>query len=344
MENTHYSQLKEAILETINECSIKQEIKLTETEIVYDGNIDKEIKITGRVGKAKQMDVDEFREKLYDSIADRVGSEVATDFINKNFSFTIGWCEGEKFPGIDVFDYDGNRKPLKHEAGNVILIDFWATWCQYCQEPMQENINFALKDKTLNEKGIYIVGISCDEDTNKWKSHLDSKQWRVIGQYVKSGLLKEVGIKGIPCIGIVGKDGKFVYWGHPTLIQLEESLYNLAEGKPIKKLNEDTEKDTNPFWNEFDSDKKLMIVREINQTMKDNGISQANFCVSSQFSFDPQSETTKPSKVKPIFYGEVAQHEYDVIQELVLNLQSKYPFKDLVYNLKVNQFKLDEDF
>jgi thiol-disulfide isomerase/thioredoxin len=158
------------IIEHLKSSDLKDFIKYKESETIYPGYTELDIDITGRVPKSKQMKLEEFRETLYDLLSEAVGSEFATAFINDCFNVQVGLCEGETFQGLEASDLEGKKVNIKHKEGQILMIDFWATWCGYCQEPMQENIDLMNKNQELISKGVSIIGLSCDEDTEKWIS------------------------------------------------------------------------------------------------------------------------------------------------------------------------------
>ena len=54
---------------------------------------------------------------------------------------------------------------IKHEPGQVILLDFWATWCPPCQKPMAHNQEMLEKHAALGDwKNVRIIGLSRDQD------------------------------------------------------------------------------------------------------------------------------------------------------------------------------------
>jgi len=92
---------------------------------------------------------------------------------------------------------DGETE-ITHEKGQVMLVDFWATWCPPCQGPMAHN------QKMLEEHGekwggkVRIMGLSIDNDAAKVKSHVESKKWASVEHYhIRNGKCtadKEYGI------------------------------------------------------------------------------------------------------------------------------------------------------
>ncbi|MBQ0085771.1 MAG: TlpA family protein disulfide reductase [Prevotella sp.] len=56
----------------------------------------------------------------------------------------------------------------------IVLIDFWATWCGPC---MREMPNVKAAYDKYHKKGFNVVGISFDEDADRWKSTIKKNKW-----------------------------------------------------------------------------------------------------------------------------------------------------------------------
>jgi len=133
-----------------------------------------------------------------------------------------GYDVGAKFPEIENVKevMEGKTVTIQHKAGEVMLVDFWATWCPPCQAPMAHD------QKMLEEHGakwdgkVRILGLSIDNDSDTVKSHVESKSWTSPEHYhvkVAGCPAQEMfGIRGVPHVLLVDTEGTIVFKGHPA--------------------------------------------------------------------------------------------------------------------------------
>jgi len=68
-------------------------------------------------------------------------------------------------PDFTLEDASGARIKLSKFKGEVVLLNFWATWCHGCQTEIPWFIEY---DDKYRENGLAIIGVSMDDDG--WKA------------------------------------------------------------------------------------------------------------------------------------------------------------------------------
>lgn len=84
--------------------------------------------------------------------------------------------EGATLPNFQLNTLDGNKLLVGDLKHKVMLVNFWATWCEACMEEMPSMV--ALREQ-YQSKGFEILGINVDENPNQ----------------VVPGVAKKLGIK-----------------------------------------------------------------------------------------------------------------------------------------------------
>jgi len=94
----------------------------------------------------------------------------------------IGLNIGNIAPELNFKNPDGKMISLSSLRGNIVLIDFWASWCGPCR---RENPNLVgaynkyKKAKFKEAKGFEVYSISLDKNMNSWKNAIvqDKLEW-----------------------------------------------------------------------------------------------------------------------------------------------------------------------
>jgi len=65
---------------------------------------------------------------------------------------------------VTTLDDDKTELIIKHTEGEVMMIDFWATWCPPCQKPMQHNEDMLTNNGERWGDKVKIIGLSIDKN------------------------------------------------------------------------------------------------------------------------------------------------------------------------------------
>lgn len=132
-------------------------------------------------------------------------------------------------PNFALLDLNGKAVKLTDFRGDLVLIDFWASWCGPCR---QESPNMVKLYNTFKNKNFTILSVSMDEDPVKWKEAIqrDGLVWKTHVSDLRgwnSGMPQLYGFDGIPFTVLVNPEGKIIAKGlrGAALFQKIESYY-----------------------------------------------------------------------------------------------------------------------
>jgi len=131
---------------------------------------------------------------------------------------------GSSAPDFILKTLDGRDVKLSEYKGNVVLVEFWATWCPPCRASVPELIS--IQDKYKN-KGFVILGVSVDEGQNLVAKLTDFTGEFRINYPILLGnedVARAYNVRSIPTSFLVDKDGKIVTWYMGYTDQFESSI------------------------------------------------------------------------------------------------------------------------
>ncbi len=100
---------------------------------------------------------------------------------------------------------DGASIDLSSLLGKIVVLDFWATWCQPCrvQQPLYEEV----KEKYRHRDDVVFLNVNTDRDRAIVQPFLEEQQWDKT-VYFEDGLQRILDVTSIPTTVILDRDGK----------------------------------------------------------------------------------------------------------------------------------------
>ncbi|TLD41436.1 MAG: Thiol:disulfide interchange protein [Candidatus Jettenia ecosi] len=141
---------------------------------------------------------------------------------------------GAEAPTFSAMDFKGNQIDLSKYRGNIVILDFWATWCDPCLEAFPKVKNMYNKFK---DKGVQFIGVSLDDDIEnvrgfvkqekvEWPQLFDGKRWKG----VLPGLYR---VNIIPTMFVIDRESKIRYMGSNLESATQVVMTLLSESKDV---------------------------------------------------------------------------------------------------------------
>lgn len=154
----------------------------------------------------------------YDAMYNALGEKVKKGKFGKLALEKITTMKGTTvgYPAIDFTQADVNGKnvSLSSYKGKYVLVDFWASWCGPCR---RENPNVVAAYQKYKSKGFDILGVSFDENKDKWLAAIEKDQltWTQVSDLKgwANAAGKIYGVQSIPFNLLLDKEGKIVAKG-----------------------------------------------------------------------------------------------------------------------------------
>lgn len=121
---------------------------------------------------------------------------------------------GQRAPDFKVISTSGQSISQENYRGHVLILDFFATWCQPCRQSIP---HLADMNRKYGKQGLHVLGLSMDEDGEQ-VIRTFSNELRVNYPLALAGNSTTVdfGIRSVPVMYVIDKKGNIaeVYRGY----------------------------------------------------------------------------------------------------------------------------------
>jgi peroxiredoxin len=119
-----------------------------------------------------------------------------------------GYPSSMRPPDFSGLSVDGKRASLGGLRGRVVVLNFWATWCQECRPEMPV---FERLHREFATRGLSVIGINAREGTAAVRDY--SKQLGLTFPLVldsRGEINSAYGVIGLPTTFLIARDGRTV--------------------------------------------------------------------------------------------------------------------------------------
>ncbi len=153
---------------------------------------------------------------------------------------------GKEAPDFELELLDGSTFRLSEQRGNIVVLDFWATWCGPCVMALPDVKKL---DEEYRDRGVVVVGVSRDHIGHERRVREMAEEKEL--DYAIGIDTTDVGgsyhVRGIPCVVVIDADGivqgRKVGYSPAGMKALAEDIDRLLAGEKLDTARPMTEEE-----------------------------------------------------------------------------------------------------
>ncbi|MCK5127348.1 MAG: redoxin domain-containing protein [candidate division Zixibacteria bacterium] len=137
-----------------------------------------------------------------------------------------------KAPGWTLEDADGNEVSLSSLRGKIVVIDFWAEWCQPCCEALPYVSKFAANQDSSKVQVLAIKVMTNTKNRVKYRALFENNEYAMTLLFGDINVNRDYEINGVPYLVVIDQEGyiryqKFGFGGDDSIRKLTIKVEDL---------------------------------------------------------------------------------------------------------------------
>lgn len=138
------------------------------------------------------------------------------------------------FDDFELLMLDGSKTSLHAYEGQMIILNFWATWCGYCVKEMP------LLDELDMREDVTVLAVSVGEDEKTVRDYIEKNGYSFDVFLDEEGTLAgRFGIRGFPTSIFIGPDFEYFYT-YPGMVEKDtiDAIFEAIDGILMERENQ----------------------------------------------------------------------------------------------------------
>ena len=113
---------------------------------------------------------------------------------------------GQAAPSFKLSTLSGQQVSSESYRGRVLVLDFFATWCQPCRVSIPHLVEM---NRKYGQQGLFVLGMSADEDGERAvKVFAEKNRMTYPVALAGESTLADFGVRSVPVMFVIDKKGR----------------------------------------------------------------------------------------------------------------------------------------
>ncbi len=148
-------------------------------------------------------------------------------------ALATGLQRGQQAPPLQVTSISGQRITNANYAGQLLLLEFFATWCDPCRESIPAILRLK---KKYGKQGFQVLGLSIDESGERVvKAFVSEKKISYPVALANVALQEAYGVRSVPTLFLINRKGVVVEKFMGISEEIEQALESAVKAGLVGK-------------------------------------------------------------------------------------------------------------